>query len=95
MAIPHPKEALIQRPSGETVWLQHDDILAHQQITNFENLQEWKIDANTIGTVYKNGKPFIEPVFDGKGIYNLYIAENTETERENTYFIECYLEITK
>jgi len=94
MEIPHPKEALIHRPSGETVWLQYEDTHTHQQIANFENLQEWKIDSNTAGTVYKQGQPFIEPALDGKGVYHLYIAENTETERENTYFIECYFEIT-
>jgi hypothetical protein len=94
MDIPHPKEALIYRPSGEIVWLQNDDSLVHQQIKNFENLQEWNIDPGTIGTVYKNGKPFIEPALDGKGVYHLYIAKNTETEPENTYYIECYFEIT-
>ncbi len=94
MDIPHPKEALIYRPSGEVVWLQNDAALVHKQIKNFENLQEWKIDSDTFGTVYKNGKPYIEQALDGKGVYHLYIAENVETERENTYFIECHFEIT-
>jgi hypothetical protein len=94
MDIPHPKEALIYRPSGETVWLQNDGTLAHKQIKDFENLQEWKVDSDTIGTVYKNGKPYIEQALDSKGVYHLYIAENVETERENTYFIECHFEIT-
>lgn len=94
MEIPHPKEALIYRPSGETVWLQIEDALAHQQIANFEYLREWKIDLSTVGTVYKEGKPYVEPIINGKGVYHLYIAKNIETEPENTYFIECYFEIT-
>lgn len=35
----------------------------------------------------------IEPILTGAGKYHLYIAENTETERNNTYFIECYFDI--
>jgi hypothetical protein len=96
MDVPHPKEALVRRPSGETVWLQlNDGSLAHQQIPDFENLQDWEINLHTVGTIYRDGKPGIEKVIDGKGIYNLYIAENTETEMENTYYIECNYEIAE
>ena len=94
MEIPHPKEALIYRPSGETVWLQIEGALAHQQIANFEYLREWKINLSTVGTVYKEGKPYVERIIDSKGIYHLYVAKNIETEPEDTYFIECYFEIT-
>jgi IS30 family transposase len=27
--------------------------------------------------------------------YHLYLADNIETEKENTYFVECYFEIAK
>lgn len=94
MEMPHPKEALIYRPGGETVWLQIEGALAHQQIEDFEYLREWSINSSTVGTVYKEGKPYVEPIINSKGIYHLYIANNIETEPENTYFIECYFEIT-
>ena len=93
MTLPHPKEALVQRPSGKTVWLQADDKLAHEQIENFEFLEKWTITSTTVGTVFTDGIPKEEPIIKEKGRYHLYIADNTETERENTYFIECYFEI--
>lgn len=95
MKSPHPKQALVQRPDGTTVWLQAYDELAHEQIENFESLEEWTITSTTPGTVYVDGEPVAEPVIRGSGRYNLYIADNTETEPENTYFIECYFEIGK
>ena len=95
MTSPHPKQALVQRPDGTTVWLQAYDELAHEQIENFESLEEWTITSTTPGTVYVDGEPVAEPVIRGSGRYNLYIADNTETEPENTYFIECYFEIGK
>lgn len=95
MATPHPREALIQRPSGEIVWLQMPDGLAHKQIDNFENLSNWIIDSESLGTVYVDGIPEIQAIFDATGRYHLYIAENTETEPDNTYFIECYFTITE
>ena len=93
MTVPHPKEALVQRPTGETVWLQADDELAHKQIENFESLEKWTITSTTLGTVFIDGIPKTEPIIKEKGRYHLYIADNTETERDNTYFIECYFEI--
>jgi len=94
MIVPHPREALIHRPSGETVWLQMEGSLAHEQISNFEMLERWVIDASTVGTVYNDGNATIEAVIKGRGTYHLYVAENTETEKENTYFIECYFDVS-
>ena len=95
MVTPHPAEALIYRPSGETVWLQMPDGLAHRQIDNFENLSHWIIDSESLGTVYVDGIPEIQSVFNTTGRYHLYIAETTETEPDNTYFIECYFTVTR
>ena len=95
MATPHPGEALIHRPGGEVVWLQMPDGLAHKQLNNFENLGNWIIDSESLGTVYVDGTPEIQAIFDTTGRYHLYIAENTETEPDNTYFIECYFTVTK
>ena len=93
MQIPHPEHALIERPNGETVWLQSDSTYAHHQINDFGNLGEWVLSSNSKGTVYVNGKATVQNVFHGKGKYHLYIAKNLETEKDNTYFIECYFEI--
>ena len=62
----------------------------HKQIANFGNLENWVITPESMGTVWVNGRATAQPIINGKGEYHLYIAENTETEPENTYFIECY-----
>lgn len=95
MIAPHPSEALIDRPNGETVWLQMNEDLKHEQIEDFENLTEWHINKNTLGTVYVDGAPEAQPIITVKGRYHLYIAENTETERDNTHHMECYFTINE
>jgi len=92
---PHPNHALIHRPAGETVWLQTSFYFVHQQIPNFRELKQWLITPETKGTVWVNGKATAQPIITTKGKYHLYIADNTETERENTYFVECYFVITE
>ncbi|GEM_PF-4737186 len=93
MEIPHPNHAIVHRPGGETVWLQTSPEFIHKQVSNFSRLKTWVISSESKGTVWVNGKATVQPIIKGKGKYHLYIAENTETEPENTYFIECYFVI--
>jgi hypothetical protein len=93
MEIPHPNHALVYRPSGETVWLQTSSEYIHKQVPNFSEIKTWIISSESKGTVWVNGKATVQPIIKGKGKYHLYIAENIETEPENTYFIECYFVI--
>ena len=93
MEIPHPNHALVYRPGGETVWLQTSSEYIHKQVPNFSELKIWVISSESKGTVWVNGKVTVQPIIKGKGEYHLYIAENLETEPENTYFIECYFVI--
>jgi hypothetical protein len=95
METPHPNHALVHRPSGKTVWLQTSPEFIHKQLKNFSELKTWIISPDSKGTVWVNGKATVQPIIKGEGRYYLYIAENTETERENTYFIECYFVIGK
>lgn len=95
METPHPNNALVHRPSGKTVWLQTSREFIHKQASNFSELKTWVISPESKGTVWINGKATVQPIMKGEGKYHLYIAENTETERENTYFIECYFVIRK
>lgn len=90
MKTPHPNHALINRPDGEVVWLQTDPEYIHKQIPNFSELGTWVITPESEGTVYIDGKATVQPIINGRGKYNLYMARNLETEPENTYFIECY-----
>ena len=93
MRVPHPKHALVYRPDGSTVWLQTSTDFVHEQISDFGNLSKWQITSSTVGTVWIDGKATTQKVIKGKGVYHLYIAENLETEPENTYFIECYFTV--
>ncbi len=93
MQVPHPEHALVHRPDGITVWLQTSTDYVHKQISDFGNLSKWQITSSTVGTVWIDGKASVQKVINGKGTYHLYIAENLETEPENTYFIECYFTI--
>lgn len=89
MIAPHPEHALVYRPNGEIVWLQTSPEFIHKQIENFGALEKWVITPETKGTVWVDGKAIVQPIIQGNGKYHLYIAENPETEPENTYFIEC------
>ena len=93
MRVPHPKHALVYRPDGSTVWLQTSTDFVHEQTSDFGNLSKWQITSSTVGTVWIDGKATTQKVIKGKGVYHLYIAENLETEPENTYFIECYFTV--
>jgi hypothetical protein len=95
MIAPHPEHALVYRPNGETVWLQTSPDFIHKQIENFGALEKWVITPETKGTVWVDGKASVQPIIQGNGRYQLYIAENPETEPENSYFIQCYFVIEK
>jgi len=89
MTAPHPEHALVHRPNGETVWLQTSPEYIHKQIENFGALEKWVITPETKGTVWVDGKASVQPIIQVNGWYHLYIAENRETEPENTHFMEC------
>jgi hypothetical protein len=93
MVTPHPEGAILMRPDGQVVYLQGSPPLLHTPIPHFGNLGEWLLSSDSVGTIYTDGEPAIGPVIFGPGRYHLYVADNIETEPENTYFIECYFEI--
>lgn len=95
MKTPHPEEALVYRPSGETVWLHTSSQYLPRGTARFGELGKWVISRDSTGTVWVDGKAKVQPVIREEGRYHLYIAENAETEPENTYFIECYFVIGK
>lgn len=93
MKTPHPEHALVYRPDDSVVWLQSGPEYIHQQIGNFGELEEWLITPESKGTVWGDGGAEVRPILQGRGRYHLYIANNIETEPENTYFIECFFVI--
>jgi hypothetical protein len=95
MKTPHPQEALVYRPGGETVWLHTSSQYLPKGAASFGDLGKWVISPDSTGTVWVDGKATVQPVIKEEGRYHLYIAKNAETEPENTYFIECYFVIRK
>ena len=84
---PHPDHLLIFSPE-EYVYYFYEKGSAHQEII-FKN--ELVIDpSNFKGIRYdeNTGEEIEEIVFKIQGEYNLYFANNTETEPENTFFRE-------
>ena len=93
MEIPHPERALVYRPDGEAVWLRSSSEFEHKQAPGFYEPGTWVISSESKWIVWVNGKATVQPIIKGKDKHHLYIAENIETEPENTYFIECYFVI--
>ncbi len=87
---PHPKELILHRPGKPTVWLRMDDI-EHKfpESEDFSNLGTFDITSQSRGTVYENGQPKLVPILDGPGRYHLILAENVDTELDNTFYQEC------
>lgn len=56
---------------------------------DFSNLGTFDITSQSRGTVYENGQPKLVPILDGPGRYHLILAENVETELDNTFYQEC------
>lgn len=88
MTRPHPKFAIIYRPDGSTVWMQSDSN-HHAAIKDFSKLKHWVLNSSSQGTVWQQGTASVQAVFQESGKYHLYIADNLETEKENTAYIEC------
>lgn len=93
METPHPENALIYRPDGKVVWLQTSTGLIHPQNADVSELKTWVLSPESTGTVWAEGHAMVQPIFNGNGRYRLYIADNLETESENTRFIECFFVI--
>ena len=92
---PHPEEMLLRRPDESYVYLQSADV-PHKfpETDDFQNLRYFVIDSLSRGTEYGNdGNPRSAPILGDDGKYWLLIAENIETELENTLFFECSFEV--
>ena len=84
---PHPKYLAIQNENGRWYYFHNnsdsDIILKDEYKVNPEYL---------IGTYYEDGERFEQIVFSKSGKYILYFADNLETEPENTFSMEKYIE---
>jgi hypothetical protein len=87
MRIPHPLELAIVAPDGAYYYLQAaDDSVPSQLSANeFAELAVVHIDVDSAtGIQWVNGKPTKRRIFEILGEYEVILAENLETEPENT-----------
>jgi hypothetical protein len=86
----HPKKFAIQNPVGEWIYLV-DDENENSLYTEQSFLTERKVllQIDKIkGIVWMNGNAVLTNVFTVEGEYLLFLADNLETEPENTFSIE-------
>ena len=93
LPIPHPKKMSVRTPAA-TWFVIYDpsEQISHIASPNFSTATSLDIDINSqLGTTWIDGNKQIEPIFKEKGEYLIYLADNLETEPENTFhFSEKY-----
>jgi len=88
MPLPHPKELAVRAPDGRWFYLQVEDEGAGEMLMpseQFSTLQ--KLELNTgqlVARYWDDGKAMRAKIFTQTGDYLIYMADNLETEPENT-----------
>jgi hypothetical protein len=95
VVVPHPAEMLVYTPSEQVIVLRALDIpFQHPETDDFENLGRFSLTSKSYGTVWNEwGETESAPVLGVSGTYELVIAENIETEPENTLFYSCKFDL--
>lgn len=83
----HPSGLAIRDPRGDWFYLQNvDDSNLLLSETEFRAADRLLLDTGSlVGAVWRDGKKVEELVFTLGGEYMVYMAENLETEPENTF----------
>ena len=83
----HPKNIAIQTPSGLWYSVQSvDDKISIMPQEDFQGSTELTLDPQSlVGVTFKDGVRVQENVFTQYGKYLIYMADNLETEPENTF----------
>jgi hypothetical protein len=87
MRVPHPLELAIVAPDGAYYYLQaaDDSVPSRLSANEFAELAVVHIDVDSAtGIQWVNGKPTKSRIFEIVGEYEVILAENIETEPENT-----------
>jgi hypothetical protein len=87
--VKHPSNFAIRNPEGKAIFLVFDDA-NYQYIPKDRFINETKFEflvSEMKGVIWSEGKEMIVRVFDVEGEYELWFADNRETEPENTFFI--------
>jgi len=80
-----PRNLAIRDPAGDWYDVMGDE--GFVKYSDFISGREIKLKANDVkGIIWVDGKNEVRNVFEKTGEYLLYMANNLETEPENTYF---------
>lgn len=80
----HPERMAIIDPDERYFYIQDPEVSRLMEPTAFAQARELIIDAAQSGLCYVDGKARTGAVFTKSGVYVIYLADNLETEEENT-----------
>jgi len=92
----HPSNFAIKNPDGVYFVVIDDSVVgAAMSSDKFKACQIVEVDTSILkGVIWeKDGKQLLKDVFDSFGKYELYFADNLETEASNTFSITVELEL--
>ena len=93
----HPKNISVRSPSNKWYSIQDDDEgIFIISLEKYNSATELKINSKTLdGITWVNGKRVKEKVFKESGEYLIYMANNLETEPENTFHFSVSIVLKK
>ena len=93
---PHPGEMVIRTPDDRTIWLQAAHIPFQYPVTDaFEQLSEFVLDMKTRGSWFDDwGEPEAVSIFSLDGTYELTIAKNMDSRREDPSSFSCRFSVS-
>jgi len=98
LPLPHPKELAIKSPTGQWFYLHIEDEGENNKLMpslEFTNITKLNLNTATLQAIFwKNGKAIKENVFTTTGDYLIYMADNMETEPENTLHFASIINYT-
>ncbi len=80
----HPGRMAIIDPDDRYFYIQDPESSRLMEPAAFAKAREITIDATLTGLYYDDGKARTGAVFTKSGAYTIYLADNLETEEENT-----------
>jgi hypothetical protein len=85
----HFRELAIEGPRKEFYYLQFAPAILLMPVEEFQKAGKIDIPQDITGLIYLDGKPIKRQVFTETGKYTVIIADNLETEFENSTNISC------
>jgi hypothetical protein len=91
MGANHPGELAAVSPGGGWYYFQGSSRAVLMPAEAFKKATQIEIPHDIQGIVYKDGKPMKKALFSAAGRYEIVLAENLETEPENTLWLHCFV----